>query len=280
MALSVVDLYRDVLPRTNCKDCGFPTCLAFAGFVVSEKHAIDGCPHLLPEVVKRCNAELAAQSAAGKWTKRDLAEDALKWARQRSASMALQDISERIGGALMKSPGMPDVMVLPYYTDILHITEADITTADGASLSRWEKVFLYNHMAQGGKRHPTGNLKGFEAFPNTISKMKTMTGQVEAPLAERFCRDPEALKAAAARLGGVDITGKASNADLAFVFQPLPRIPLRVLFWNADAVDGFAATAKLLFDETVIEHLDIESIVFLSERLRQMLCDEPVDEKG
>ena len=30
---------------------------------------------------------------------------------------------------------------------------------------------------------------------------------------------------------------------------------------------------KLLFDETISEHLDIESILFLSERLMQLLCD-------
>ena len=36
MALSVVDLYRDVLPRTNCGDCGFSTCLAFAMALASE----------------------------------------------------------------------------------------------------------------------------------------------------------------------------------------------------------------------------------------------------
>ena len=29
MALSVVDLYRDILPKTNCGDCGYPTCMAF-----------------------------------------------------------------------------------------------------------------------------------------------------------------------------------------------------------------------------------------------------------
>lgn len=39
MALSVVDLYKNVLPKTNCGDCGFPTCLAFASMVVSEKKA-------------------------------------------------------------------------------------------------------------------------------------------------------------------------------------------------------------------------------------------------
>ena len=33
------------------------------------------------------------------------------------------------------------------------------------------------------------------------------------------------------------------------------------------------ATAKLLSDESITDHLDIESILFLSERLRQMLCE-------
>jgi acetyl-CoA decarbonylase/synthase complex subunit gamma len=29
MALSGLEIYK-LLPKTNCKDCGFPTCLAFA----------------------------------------------------------------------------------------------------------------------------------------------------------------------------------------------------------------------------------------------------------
>ncbi len=46
MPLSVVDLYRDVLPQTNCGDCGYPTCMAFAGMVVSEKLPLENCPHI------------------------------------------------------------------------------------------------------------------------------------------------------------------------------------------------------------------------------------------
>jgi len=40
MSLSVVDLYKKVLPKSNCKECGFGTCLAFASMVVSEKHPL------------------------------------------------------------------------------------------------------------------------------------------------------------------------------------------------------------------------------------------------
>lgn len=272
MALSVVDLYRDVLPRTNCGDCGFPTCLAFAGMVVSEKHPIDGCPHLAPDVVERCNRELGAQYAAGKWTKRDLAEDALTWARERSASMKLSDLTGRIGGDLVDTDaGM--ALKLPYFGGHVIIGDGDIVSGDGNELTRWEKVFIYNHLSQGGSRLPIGKWKGFEEFPNTVSKIKTMAGQVEAPLVDRFHGRLSALVAAARIIGGTELTGKENSADAAFFFQPFSRVPVMLLFWDEDPVDGFGATTKLLFDETVTDHLDIESIVFLSERLRQMLCD-------
>ena len=272
MALSVVDLYRDILPKTNCGDCGFPTCLAFAGMVVSEKHPIDGCPHLAPEVVARCNRELGEQYAAGKWTKRDLAEDALVWAKERSASMDLSDLPSRIGGEIVETDS-GTALKLPYFDSHVIIGDGDITFADGKELTRWEKVFIYNHLSQGGSRMPIGKWKGFEEFPNTVSKIKTMGGQVESPLVDRFHGRLPELVAAALRIGGTDMTGKENSADAAFFFQPFSRVPVMLLFWDEDPVDGFGATAKLLFDETVIEHLDIESIVFLSERLRQLLCD-------
>jgi len=272
MALSVVDLYRDVLPQTNCGDCGFPTCLAFAGMVVSDQHPLENCPHLSSQTVEACNRARGEQYAAGKWTRRDMAEDALKWARERSASMDLADLPGRIGGALGTVEGRP-ALKLPYFTGHILIKETDIVRTDGMELTRWEKVFIYNHLAQGGRRLPTGNWKGFEEFPNTVSKVKTMAGQVEAPLVDRFHGRLAVLRKAAREIGATDVTGKGNGADAAFFIQPLPRLPVTLLFWDEDPEDGFGATAKLLFDETVTEHLDIESIVFLSERLRQMLCD-------
>ena len=46
MSISVVELYRDILPKTNCGDCGKPSCMAFATVVVTEKFPIEECPHL------------------------------------------------------------------------------------------------------------------------------------------------------------------------------------------------------------------------------------------
>ncbi|NQU74009.1 MAG: acetyl-CoA decarbonylase/synthase complex subunit gamma [Candidatus Omnitrophica bacterium] len=42
MALSGLDIYK-LLPKTNCKECGFPTCLAFAMQLAAKKTTLDKC---------------------------------------------------------------------------------------------------------------------------------------------------------------------------------------------------------------------------------------------
>ena len=275
MPLSVVDIYRDILPKNNCKDCGFATCLAFASMVVSEKHPIENCPHLSADVVEKCKAELEKQYLSGKWLKRDMAEDALKWAKERSASMQIEDLPDRIGGKLIKKGGKYS-LELPYFTDFIIISRDSITNKDGSELTRWEQVFIHNHIAQGGNRLPTGKWKSFIEFPNTVSKIKSMKGHVEKPLIERFKGKPDELLVAAEQLGGLDMTAEIRSADLALFFSPLPRIPVMLMFWDQILNEDFEAEVKLLFDENILSHLDIESIMFLSERLKQLLC-EPLD---
>ena len=44
MPLTALDIYK-VLPKTNCGECGVPTCLAFAMQLATKKAAIDACPY-------------------------------------------------------------------------------------------------------------------------------------------------------------------------------------------------------------------------------------------
>ena len=48
MALSGLDIYK-LLPRTNCRECGFATCLAFAMQLAKKAVAIEKCPYLSKE---------------------------------------------------------------------------------------------------------------------------------------------------------------------------------------------------------------------------------------
>jgi len=58
MAMSGLQIYK-LLPKTNCKDCGFPTCLAFAMKLAAKQVELDACPHVSDEAKEA----LAAASA-------------------------------------------------------------------------------------------------------------------------------------------------------------------------------------------------------------------------
>ncbi len=271
MPLSVIDLYTKVLPKTNCGDCGFPTCLAFAGKVVSEKYPLSNCPHIEPNVLREAEAILEEQYAAGKWLKKDPAQDALDWAKERAASMALGDIASRIGGTI-KGQGSEMYMELPYFAGHVVVTGDGIRRSDGKPLNRWEQVFLYNHMAQGGSSEPVGKWRALEELPNTVSKIKSMREHVELPLLECFRDNLDGIKESLKRIGGEVVEGGNLSSDLGFLIRPLPKVPVMVLFWKGDEGEGLEPRVKLLFDQTIQEHLDIESILFLSERIKDLLC--------
>lgn len=42
MALSGIQIYK-MLPQTNCKECGFPTCLAFAMKLAAKQVELAAC---------------------------------------------------------------------------------------------------------------------------------------------------------------------------------------------------------------------------------------------
>ena len=58
MAMTGIQIFK-LLPKTNCKDCGSPTCLAFAMALAAGKAELDACPHVSEEA----KAQLAESSA-------------------------------------------------------------------------------------------------------------------------------------------------------------------------------------------------------------------------
>ncbi|MFW6123215.1 MAG: acetyl-CoA decarbonylase/synthase complex subunit gamma [Thermodesulfobacteriota bacterium] len=52
MALTGIEIFK-MLPKTNCKECGYPTCLAFAMALASGKAELEACPYVSEEVKEK-----------------------------------------------------------------------------------------------------------------------------------------------------------------------------------------------------------------------------------
>src|SRR5512133_111104 len=57
MALTGLEIYK-LLPKTNCKECGFPTCLAFGLKLAAKGAELSACPYVSEE------AKAALESAS------------------------------------------------------------------------------------------------------------------------------------------------------------------------------------------------------------------------
>ena len=58
MALKALDIFK-LTPKKNCKDCGFPTCMAFCMKVASGAVEVSKCPHMSDDAIAKLSEATA-----------------------------------------------------------------------------------------------------------------------------------------------------------------------------------------------------------------------------
>ena len=58
MALKALDIFK-LTPKKNCKDCGFPTCMAFSMKVASGAVEVEKCPHMSNDAIAKLSEATA-----------------------------------------------------------------------------------------------------------------------------------------------------------------------------------------------------------------------------
>jgi len=269
MAISALQLYKS-LPRTNCGECGIPTCLAFATQVVVEGLALTLCPYLSTEA-REFTEIIAAQQEQGVGRKRDNLAIALKFLQEKVDPLDFAALAEGLGATYGEENGRT-YLQLPYYGRQFLVFKDEVRYPEGALENPWDAILLYNYIASQGQRPPCGQWVKFQGLPNSVSKTKTLI-RLQEHLAQALSGKTGLLDRKARELGGEPVT-VAQDADLQFLFRPLPRLLLLLVFHDAEPEENFAAEAHFLFDDQVMDYLDLESLLFVVERLMDQLLEK------
>src|SRR3989304_3618117 len=114
MPLTGIEIYK-YLPKTNCKECGFPTCLAFAMKVAQKAVPVTNCPYLSPEA--RAALEAAARPPILYAATRDNWEAMAELALKYKCPLAVAEPSglEALAGQVEKisQKGVEDIVLDP-----------------------------------------------------------------------------------------------------------------------------------------------------------------------
>ncbi len=268
MAITVLEVLKH-LPRTNCGDCGQPTCLAFATQVIKEGADLSKCPYL-PETAGEMRAAVQAQQLSGVGRRRESVAISLEVLQAKVAPLDFAALADGLGAGFGSEAGRP-YLTLPYFGHCLQVFKDELRYPPGALADPWDAILLYNYIASRGNQVPSGEWIAYHSLPNSVSKAKTLA-RLEKQLAAHFAGQAGKLKEQAAALGA-ELTAVGEDADVQAIFRPLPRVPLLLLFWDAETEEGFEPQARFLFDASVTAYLDLEAMLFLVEHLMDRLMD-------
>ncbi|MDR1045809.1 MAG: DUF3786 domain-containing protein [Candidatus Adiutrix sp.] len=148
--------------------------------------------------------------------------------------------------------------------------DGTLKAADGGEAGLRQLGLMAHYLMSRGR----GELKG-DYLPLGRLTGITVTGQspsdnLTKPLLTHFGDHYQLFSQAAEKAGGRS-QGRAPSGAEAWLFTPLPRLPIQVLFFEAD--DEFEAEIKVLFDASApvfvaYEALELAEMVLVEELLR------------
>lgn len=260
------------LPATNCGECGYPACLAFAVAVTKGGVSPELCPYVDS---KNLPTDLAPPEKDGGLDAVDRGQEERDMAlvahlKSKVKDLEFKSLARRL--AADWSPEDPDVLRFSFLGRPVELGRNFVSMGDEELVDPRDQILLYNYVAFGGGRIPDGTWVGMESLPNSISKVRTLATYCELRLAKRFSGRAGKLAELCTMIDGV--SGPADqSADVGMIIPVLPHVPLYLLFWDEEPEDGFEAKVKVLFDHNVMDFLDLESLVFAAERMADRLAE-------
>lgn len=260
--------------KNNCGECGCPTCLAFAVAVTKGGQPPLGCPYVkasaLPdELVQEAGREGGLATVEKGQNERDMA--LVSHLKAKVRDLDFSRLAPLLGAELLVEDGF-DNLVFPYLDRQAVMSSERLTLAGESLVDPRDQILLYNYVAFGGGTAPSENWIGMESLPNSISKIRTLATYCEHKLADKFSGRASRLGELCLQVGGRHGAGE-QNGDVGMVIPVLPFVPLYLIFWDEDTEDGFPAKVKILFDENVMNFLDLESLVFAAEKMAERILE-------
>ncbi len=242
-----------VLPRTNCRDCRVPTCLAFAAAVFKGEQRLENCPH-----VNRTTLEIVSVQNSDSRTLEREEEIALAHLRRKIGSIDLASSAERLGASFSG-----ETLTIKLLGKDFHVDSRGNITSD-CHVHGWITIPLLNYVISCSGKPVSGNWIPFRELKN---------GATWAPLFGQRCEKPLKQVADAhtdlfehmVHIFSAKRAPNAFNSDIAVILHPLPRIPMLICFWKPD--DSMESSLNVFFDDTAEDNLIVDSIYRLAAGL-------------
>jgi hypothetical protein len=253
--LNHLEIYK-LLDKTNCRQCGVPTCLAFAAAVLRGEKSLKDCPSLDRAVIEKLG-----ESAESQTPDKEDWDQAMEELRNRISSADLGSLAGRLGAVWLG-----DKLAVKCLGKDFYIDRSGNMTSDCHN-NRWVVVPLLNYVVHGAGLDPGGNWVPFRELKDGAARAPLFAQRCEKPLKELVDKHTDLFELI------VDIfDGKPArdsfDSDISVVVHPLPKLPMLICYWKKEG--DLESSLSLFFDSTANDNLDIGSLYILGVGLLTM----------
>jgi hypothetical protein len=224
------------LDKSNCRECGEKTCLAFAGAVFQGHRKIDECPKLGPSVIARFAGDPGDLN-----TLEANREAFMQMMKQQISRIDFATAAEKTGGRSANGRLTLKILGKDFSVDRHGNLFSDI------HVNPWVAGPFFDYVINGKGVAPAGQWVSFRELKN---------GKDRYPLFQKRCEE--------AMLQVADSYTDLFD-DVVHLFSGLP---IMICYWRPD--EGLGSSLNIFFDKTADQNLDIGSIFSLGVGLAQM----------
>jgi len=252
---NAMEIYQH-LNKSNCRECGEKTCLAFAGSVYTGRRNLNACPYLDDEVI-----HIFSGDSAGQPTFEESRYEYLQTLKTEISKVDLAKTASRIAATYADGRLQLKIMGKAFSVDATGRISTSI------HVNPWVAIPFLNYVLEGKGIAPTGNwvslreLKGGQEFYGLFQK------RCEEPIKQIADTYTEFFDDLVHMFSGQKVA-RQFEADISVVLNPLPLVPVMICYWLPE--DGLASSLNLFFDDTADKNLNIRSVYTLAAGLAQM----------
>ncbi len=153
-------------------------------------------------------------------------------------------------------------MILPLFSKNFYVSQNYILNPYRKRPNHYEIVVIAKYIISFAEKEikVDGDWIHYRNFKDSAPLQNAFYNNVEKKIADYFQGNNNLLIKRCRDLNGITYKGEW-NYDVSFLFYALPKIPLLLLYNDAD--DLFPAQCNVLFKSTLKYHLDMESVAII-----------------
>lgn len=251
---NIVDVLK-ILPKTNCRDCKQPTCMAFAAAVLQGRAVLADCPHLSAETLADCRPPEAQENKIAQNLRGIIAE-----LEKKVSQVDLAVAVNRTGGRLIGDRLAVKMLGKDFVVD----PSGEVVSQCHTNM--WLRYPLLNYVLLSQGREPTGKWTPFRELTGARSRALFFEHRCEAPLKKLIEGHTDLFELLFDMF--MAQPAEAFDSDIACVIHPLPKVPLLICYWKPEG--GMGSDLSLFWDAGATDNVNVDSLYYLGAGMETM----------